>query len=185
MAYSFQDGLVNFSLPLTEEHLFMLHHLLLCSTFLFIQLKSLYVSPGCQQQHSDVSSHFFIKMLQVEGKKQDRLSRMHSVQYSAHSLLYVIPSSVPVHLCILCLFVLYPVPSAICHPQLRYHSRHRALTSRLFSGPNKDLTDKHSQVLEFTMKVSKQRLAYCFTDPLSVWPQTLSRANTFQRKNFF
>lgn len=53
-----------------------------------------------------------------------------------------------------------------------YHTLQQALSSLLFSGLgssclNKDYTDKHSQVLEFMMKVSEQRLTYCFTDPLS------------------
>ncbi|MED6237501.1 hypothetical protein ATANTOWER_026291 [Ataeniobius toweri] len=80
-----------------------------------------------------------------ENYKQHTLCWMHTL-YSTQYTAYVIPSSVPVHLCVLCLFVLYPVPRATCHLQLRYHSLHQALTSLLFSGPNKDLTDKQSSI---------------------------------------
>lgn len=115
----------------------------------------------------------------------------------AHTIYYVIPSPASAHPCVLCLFVLYLVPSAICYPWLLVSHSAAGPSSLLFSGPsssrlNKEWTDKHSDVLRVhDSSFRASRLEYCFTDPTStklcayITGQSPDTAISYQGKSLF
>lgn len=91
-----------------------------------------------------------------------QLSHTHAQAHTHTHARHVIPSSAPAHPSVLCLFVQYPVPAAICYPSLLLWLPRRLppLSGLLFWGrgpscPNNNRADKHAQVSRFSLNVEQ------------------------------
>lgn len=91
-----------------------------------------------------------------------QLSHTHAQAHTHTHASHVIPSSAPAHPSVLCLFVQYPVPAAICYPSLLLWLPRRLppLSGLLFWGrgpscPNNNRADKYAQVSRFSLNVEQ------------------------------